>query len=520
MVPDLPAYLQDVAWRKQYPNELRCSVQLVPWMSRYPVLPGFSNDRPPPVLAEIDNYQTRQYALGSIDHAWDSSHCMVYASAWWNDAQARPGAPLGSPEHFAVLYPHYVFNGAAFLDRSELAFENRPDAIEVDEWTGQPGPWLRNFTEYGRAGVLQHKNTMIYTYSGRNCRQDNVRPVPGKTCRVSAAMCMFRWRTGLDGLYVNRQPVASLPMELQPGDWWLIHDGDTYVGVRPLEATHLRGPCRTTLEARTRQVVLYQDNYVGDSMAGIAAEEWVKARSGFVMEMGDAAEYGSFEHFRDIMLKARIRESADGFVRHVEYERPGRQLEMQWHCYEEQYSLRRVDGEDRPVVRHLRAPECAVGKGQLRTHDAALATKPDEAIWLLSAAPSKTYVAYQPQPGAQLPLRLETPIARIESERFPFGKLVAHKTADGLLEIRIDAGFRPFMSGVHWRLEVSQALGMHPSDIVIRTDARKVMANINGDEMPVAAEIREGKTVWVLDPYARIPRVRDRVGTVRTDKRR
>jgi hypothetical protein len=170
-------------------------------------------------------------------------------------------------------------------------------------------------------------------------------------------------------------------------------------------------------------------------------------------------------------------------------------------------------------VRYLQSPEFAIGSGELHTQDASLATKPDETFWLLSAAPSRTYVAYQPQPGSQLPFRLETPIARIESERFPFGKLVAHKTGDGTLELRLDAGFRPFMSSVHWRLEVSQALGMHPSDILIRTDAPKVVANINGDEMPVAAEVREGKTVWVLDPYARIPRVRDRVGAARADRR-
>ena len=70
---------------------------------------------------------------------------------------------------------------------------------------------------------------------------------------------------------------------------------------------------KTTLEERTRQIVLYQDNYVGDTIDGIADEEWVKARSGFVVEMGDAAEYGSFERFRDIMLKAKVKESADGF---------------------------------------------------------------------------------------------------------------------------------------------------------------------------------------------------------------
>ena len=512
MVPDLPAYLQDVAWRKQFPNELHCSVQLIPWMNRYPKLPGLSDAPPGPVLGEMVNYQTAQYAVGSINHPYEASGCMVYASAWWNDSRAPKAAPLGSPKRSAALYPHYVFNGAAFMDRTELYFDNRPDQPLKDDWTGMPGPWMREFAERGRAGVLQHKNTLLYTYSGRNRGPDDVRPVANKLHRVSAGMFLFRWQPGLEGVFVNDQPVTHLPLELKPGDWWFIHDGDTYVGVRPLETTHLRGPCKTTIEERTRQIVLYQDNYVGDSIDGIADEEWVKARSGFVVEMGDPAEYRSFERFRDIMLKAKVKESADGFIRHIQYQRPGRRLELKWHCYEENYLVRRVDGKDQSVVRHLQSPEFAVGPTELHTHDASLKTRPGETVWLLSTAPSRTYVAYQPHPPLQLPLTLVTPIARIESERFPFGKLVASQAADRTLELKIDASFRPFWSSVHWRAKIAQDLGTYPSDILIRTDAPNVTAVINGDEMPVARKTLDGQTVWVLAPYARLPRVQDRVG--------
>jgi hypothetical protein len=89
---------------------------------------------------------------------------------------------------------------------------------------------------------------------------------------------------------------------------------------------------------------------------------------------------------------------------------------------------------------------------------------------------------------------------------------VASQAADGTLELKIDASFRPFWSSVHWRAKIAQDLGTYPSDILIRTDAPKVTAVINGDEMPVARKVRDGQTVWVLDPYARLPRVRDRVG--------
>lgn len=85
---------------------------------------------------------------------------------------------------------------------------------------------------------------------------------------------------------MNRQPITRLPVELKPGDWWFVQDGDTYVGVLPLEATHLRGPCKTTIEERTRQIVLYQDNYVGESIDGISDESWVKRAERFCRRDG------------------------------------------------------------------------------------------------------------------------------------------------------------------------------------------------------------------------------------------
>jgi hypothetical protein len=512
MIPQLPDYLQDIAWRKEFPNELQCSVQLIPWMERYPRLDGISYARPEPVLAKYVNYQTDKYAIGSITHAWDASTCMVYMSAWWNDSQHEEEAPKGSPRHFCALYPRYVFNGASFLDRVDMYFENSPDEPARDEWSRQPGPFMREFPDYGRAGSLQHKNTVIYTYSGRK-GDPGSDLVQDKARRVSAAMFLFRWRPGAEGLFINSEPVKSLPAELHPGDWWFIDDGDTYAAVRPLEATHLRGQCNTILEQRTRHIVLYQDNYVGDTIEGISDEQWVKARSGFIVEMGDADEYGSFQQFQNTVLSSQVEENADGFIRHIKYKRSGLSMEMKWHCYEEKYLLRRINGHDDSWVRYLQSPEFAVSNsGELRTHDAALETKSDETIWLLSCAPSQTYVAYQPHPHRQLPLNLESPVGRVECERFPFGKLVLRKVDDARLELEIDASYRPFWSGVHWRAEVWKKLGTHASDILIRTDAEQVAATINGEVMPVTSEVRDDHKIWILDPYALIPRVRDRVG--------
>lgn len=248
---------------------------------------------------------------------------------------------------------------------------------------------------------------------------------------------------------------------------------------------------------------------MGSSTEGITDKQWVQARSGFIVEMGDAREYGSFKRFQDRMLRARVKESVDGFVRTVDYRRSGRRMEMDWHCYLETYLKRRVDGKDVETIRFLQSPEFAVGdSGQLETHDAQLTTRKGEPAWLLSATPSQSWVAYQTQPHVPLPLMLETPIGEVESERFPFGKLVVQKKGESL-HLEIDAGFRPFWSSVKWRAQIWQGMGTHPSDIVIRTRAPKVTASINGDAMPVIWD--DANEHWLLDPYARVPRVLDRV---------
>jgi hypothetical protein len=435
-VPDLPAYLQDLAWRKTVPNELQCRVTLKHWKA-YPPLAGVP-EADPFRPAKYVNYQGRGYTLGSSSSSWVVNTCVVAASAWWNNSR-NPGAPLGSPERFCVLYPHYVFNGMSTLDKGDLFFDTAPDKPVVDNKGGPGGPWLREFVDFGRVGTLQDRNTLLLSYSAKaGTHYGNL--VKAKTQRASAAMFLLRWTDGTDGLYVNREPIRSLPRELAPGDWWFIEDGDVYAAVRPLEATRLRGG-RTVLEKRTRHVVLYQDNVAAENIAGIADADWVKARSGFVVEMGDKGEFGSFAQFQDKILAGKVTaDEADGFTRHVAYERDDRKLEMRWHGYTENYPLRRIGGRDDAWPSYAQSPEFAVSdSGRLAVKDATLQSAPGKTLWLLACAPSRTWVAYQSNFGEELPLALDCPAGRLTCGRCPFGKLVLTQTADGSLLLDADA---------------------------------------------------------------------------------
>jgi hypothetical protein len=433
--PDLPVYLQDLAWNKTYPNELQCRVATRHWRP-YPVL----QDMPPadPYRpAKYVNYQTRRYTLGSTSSSWVVNTCVVAASAWWNNSRT-PAARLGSPERFCVLYPHYVFNGMSALDKGELYFDTKPDQLVKDDKGGPGGPWMREFIDFGRVGTLQDRNTLLLFYTAKpGTHYANL--VKEKTRRASAAMFLFRWNEGTEGLYVNREPVRSLPRELAPGDWWFIEDGEVYAAVRPLETTRLRGG-KTVLDKRTRHIVLYQDNVAASNIVGLADSDWVKARSGFVVEMGDKEEFGSFARFQDKILSGKVTaDESDGYVRHVAYERGDRQLDLRWHCYTEQYTSRRINGREEPWPSYAQSPEFAVSdSGKLAVKNGTLQTSPGKTAWLLGCEPSHTWVAYQPNPEEALPLTLECPAGRLTCERFPFGKVALTQASDGGVSVDAD----------------------------------------------------------------------------------
>lgn len=494
MIPDLPDYLQPLAWEKKLPNELQAALTHIPH-PRHPVIEGEA-DADPLMLKKYVNYQTAEYTLGSSTASWVVTPPHVAAVAFWNNSR-NASAPLGSPERFCALYPHYVMNGMSFLDEGDLYFSKKPDVPLSDARGGPSGPWLREFIEFGRMGILQHRNTLIASYaSDRATNRDRL--VESKVKRASAGMFLWRWNDGLEGVFINRKPVTALPAELSPGDWWFIEDGDVYAAVRPLEATRLRGTGRTMLEKRTRHIVLYQDNFSGDSAEGIPDKEWVQARSGFVVEMGDRGEYGSFSKFQDVILAAKVtKDAAEGFEREVAYERAGRKLEMKWHGYSEAYSKRLIDGKEDTWPDQLSSPEFSVGgSGVAKTADATLETSSKKAVWLLSAEPMKTWVGYQPHAEETMPVVMKTPVAEVSAEEFPFGKIILREK-DGTLRCEIDASYRPFFNHPG-RAEIFQARGTLPSSVEIVTKAGKVEASINGRPCPVTDE---GGGKFRINPY-------------------
>ena len=493
-IPDLPEYLQDIAWNKSYPNELQCLVALKHWKN-YPDLPSVPKGNPFRPTKYV-NYQTHDYTIGSTTSSWVVNTCVVAASAWWNNSR-NPDAPIGSPERFCLLYPHYVFNGMSFLDKGNLFFDNAPDQPVKDAKGGPGGPWMREFIDYGRVGILQDRNTLLLSYTtkpGTHHQGEDLDKT--KTRRASAAMFLFRWTEGNAGLYVNREPVHKLPCELMPGDWWFIEDGEVYAAVRPLKATALKGNCKTILEKRTRHIVLYQDNVSADNIEGISNEDWVKAQSGFVVEMGDQKEYGSFKKFQDRILSGKLTiNESNGYDRHISYQRDDRQLEMKWHCYTEEYAMRQISGKDDSWTRFLQSPEFSVSdNGLVKVQDAVLKTTESNTVWLLSCVTSKTWVFYQSQFIKDLPVDFICPAGHFYTDKLPFGKMVIHQESANTVKIDVDANYRSLGDN-------RSLINFKSFNLYFDLGDKKPVITINGIVYKSSQIQKAGKTIWSINPY-------------------
>ena len=129
-------------------------------------------------------------------------------------------------------------------------------------------------------------------------------------------------------IYIEDKKVASLPATAKYGQVITIHDGVSYLALRPLPTDDLGRDAEITLEAGRPQTQAYHEqtniqpalfvhaNFYrraaalpADALARLAG-----ATSGFVVEMADQKEYGSFEKFQTQVRQARLAAGAKGAI--------------------------------------------------------------------------------------------------------------------------------------------------------------------------------------------------------------
>ncbi len=141
-----------------------------------------------------------------------------------------------------------------------------------------------------------------------------------RSVQCTAALFNYEQPAPTWEIYIDDRKVAALPATAKQGQVILVRDGVTYLAIRPLPTDDLGRDADVTLEPGQPQTQPYHESttiqpallvhahfYRKDAAIGAdALKRLGSASSGFVVEMGDAKDSGSFDAFRKRVLAARL----------------------------------------------------------------------------------------------------------------------------------------------------------------------------------------------------------------------
>lgn len=129
-------------------------------------------------------------------------------------------------------------------------------------------------------------------------------------------------------IYVDDQKVDALPATAKLSQVVTIRDGVTYLAIRPLPTDDVGRDAEVTLTKSSPQPQAFHESiliqpallinahfYKSDApITADAKKKLESARSGFVVEMGDSADSGTFEQFRDRVRAAKLTGDKEQFT--------------------------------------------------------------------------------------------------------------------------------------------------------------------------------------------------------------
>jgi len=290
----------------------------------------------------------------------------------------------------------------------------------------------------GGVVTFQHKNRAIVATKPRT-EKDRTISIAGEqgVLSLSSTIALWNWRdTSTWQLYVDGQQVTSYPRHVTAGQVITIRDGSAYIGIIPLPATDL---------GRTDEIVIEPgfDAPLGDRHSGVSIAPALMINSynmqrttplpeddpiweqlcresygGFVIEMGDVEEYGSFQAFQTHMQAAVLTTQWEAAARtlHIDYQSGTDLMEMgfctDYRQADVHYGVipgdhrialpyRRINGNDPYLPSKIERDTTLSQQGTiglLEKNGAALTTEYGRKAYLQTEPVSGTYTGYNPVP--------------------------------------------------------------------------------------------------------------------------
>jgi hypothetical protein len=355
---------------------------------------------------DLTTFMTAEYALGSASrhsHTQNDRLILYYR------------AP--APRDVGVLFSRYIVNEKRF--GSHFHATDRSTA--------------NNLNEEGMFWGVQSENRAIALYA----LEPQAAPVHSLKTEV-----YILDGAELQGLWVNDQAVdvRAGPVALRPLDCVCVADGDTYIALRPLEPENLGYEAPILLSLRDGELVLSIYNYY----QGEEKRFWEYAqlggpfykrniRAGFVIEVGDRAEYGDVATFRRHVAEGTIADRMQGVEREVSYTSGARQIALRVDLRANRLVERRIDGAVYQAPMLMSPLALQSRAGMLKLGSATLACGPEPA-WLVADQQGQCWAAANPTDSA-VSLSLTTPVASVMCDAFGFGRVAVYGGEQVLIDV-------------------------------------------------------------------------------------
>jgi hypothetical protein len=436
------------------------------------------------------SYLGAHYGLTSFDY---STSPTINLQGLWK----RTPGPIASAEDLGQLLIRFGYNRVNFIDTMK-------------------GGTLGNMG--GTLAVLQHRNKMLVASSpNEELRGSHFNPAQAEIKSLQTAVCLFTlqdkptWK-----IYADGREVTALPHACKAGSRIVIHDGPAFVGVIPLDSTDLGRDAEVVLKEGGEPVSPQSGEWMRESLLienyfyrkdqkfdlAAAGAKLDEAAGGFVVEMGDTAEYkdlAAFQKHLDQVKITRNYEAKDGLLA-LSLKSGDDLLEMGFKPRGAESDdhqpvstgipYRRVNGAwpYLPDGIERDTPVSVLGrKGVLEKRGACLTLEPNQMGFLVAEPKTGTYLAANPLPDASW-------------FRFETGDGIAVE-ADGKLALA-------FVTVQPAAARVDVEYGVHPAQpaeglataLLVGGLAKAPAVTLNGAPLksPPASVKVEGKDLWLV----------------------
>jgi len=355
-----------------------------------------------------------------------------YSPHWKQDADAMPGGLFDTVTYMTSRYVvgstirHYG-KGAGNTPFQVHWTRRAPRATEASDvgtlyvrgrMNDEP-PILPMNTYSAHAGYVmpvQHRNTTVVLYRPRESAS-------GKMESLSASAMIPRLDL-IGSVWVGRKPrkITRLPAERKDPEPVFIKDGDVYLGIVPLGVSNKGRKHGLRVERQTKHLVVSYYNLQADKPETASPKTLATIQNGFVVEVGDKEEFGSFEKFREAINAAKVTDTVAGTVRSVSYERAGRSIAVKQNMLELRLLSRAHEGKPYTGPM-LRSPHQAASMdAEVEVGNATLTGPTGEPKFLTAEPTTGRYTALYPSRFSGS-LRLETPKGKVACDAFRMGRI-------------------------------------------------------------------------------------------------